>query len=78
MQLKAVFFSLYIPDGAENLLRSQQLLIGTVGREHLVLTLLYCLMSLSQYWSEFASSSDSVSMISCVMIFIAAAVGDNV
>ena len=52
-------------------------------REHLFLNVLYCLMKLLQYCSALTSSSDSINMTSCVMIFIAAAgagatVDDNV
>ena len=80
MQLNVFLFSLYTPERVENALRSQQLLIVMLWSEHLFLNMLYCLVKFLQYSSALTSSSDSVSMTSCVMIFIAAAaaVGDNV
>ena len=59
-------------------MRSQQLVIVIKSGLHLVLNVLYCLRRLSQYRSALTSSSDSVNMTSCVMMFITVVVGDNV
>ena len=48
-ELNVPLLSLYTPDTVEIILRSQQLVMVRLWREHLLLNVLYCLMKLSQY-----------------------------